>query len=341
MTATADTALQLALTMPKAELHVHIEGTLEPALAFALARRNGITLPYADEAALAAAYNFDSLQSFLDLYYACADVLRTADDFRDLMLAYLARAAADNVIHAEIFFDPQTHTARGIPFSTVLDGLENGLKLGQARWGISGRLILCFLRHLSEEDAFATLAEAEPHLARIDGFGLDSSEQGNPPSKFQRVFARCRELGKPVVAHAGEEGPPAYIREALDLLGSKRIDHGVRALEDAALVERLVREGVPLTVCPLSNIRLCVFKTMAEHTLGTLLAQGVKVTLNSDDPAYFGGYLNDNIRAVQAAFQFDAATWQQLARNSFEASFASDAEKTRWIEQLDACFTPA
>jgi adenosine deaminase len=341
MTATADTALQLALTMPKAELHVHIEGTLEPALAFALARRNGITLPYADEAALAAAYNFDSLQSFLDLYYACADVLRTADDFRDLMLAYLARAAADNVIHAEIFFDPQTHTARGIPFTTVLDGLEDGLKLGQARWGISGRLILCFLRHLSEEDAFATLAEAEPHLARIDGFGLDSSEQGNPPSKFQRVFARCRELGKPVVAHAGEEGPPAYIREALDLLGSKRIDHGVRALEDAALVERLVREGVPLTVCPLSNIRLCVFKTMAEHTLGTLLAQGVKVTLNSDDPAYFGGYLNDNIRAVQAAFQFDAATWQQLARNSFEASFASDAEKTRWIEQLDACFTPA
>lgn len=341
MTATADTALQLALTMPKAELHVHIEGTLEPALAFALARRNGITLPYADEAALAAAYNFDSLQSFLDLYYACADVLRTADDFRDLMLAYLARAAADNVIHAEIFFDPQTHTARGIPFTTVLDGLENGLKLGQARWGISGRLILCFLRHLSEEDAFATLAEAEPHLARIDGFGLDSSEQGNPPSKFQRVFARCRELGKPVVAHAGEEGPPAYIREALDLLGSKRIDHGVRALEDSALVERLVREGVPLTVCPLSNIRLCVFKTMAEHTLGTLLAQGVKVTLNSDDPAYFGGYLNDNIRAVQAAFQFDAATWQQLARNSFEASFASDAEKTRWIEQLDACFTPA
>ncbi len=341
MTATADTALQLALTMPKAELHVHIEGTLEPALAFALARRNGITLPYADEAALAAAYNFDSLQSFLDLYYACADVLRTADDFRDLMLAYLARATADNVIHAEIFFDPQTHTARGIPFTTVLDGLEDGLKLGQARWGISGRLILCFLRHLSEEDAFATLAEAEPHLARIDGFGLDSSEQGNPPSKFQRVFACCRELGKPVVAHAGEEGPPAYIREALDLLGSKRIDHGVRALEDAALVERLVREGVPLTVCPLSNIRLCVFKTMAEHTLGTLLAQGVKVTLNSDDPAYFGGYLNDNIRAVQAAFQFDAATWQQLARNSFEASFASDAEKTRWIEQLDACFTPA
>jgi len=336
-----DAILELACRMPKAELHVHIEGTLEPALAFALARRNGITLPYADEAALAAAYDFDSLQSFLDLYYACADVLRTADDFRDLMLAYLERAAADNVIHAEIFFDPQTHTARGIPFITVLDGLEEGLRQGQARWGISGRLILCFLRHLSEEDAFATLAEAEPHLARIDGFGLDSSEKGNPPSKFERVFVRCRALGKPVVAHAGEEGPPVYINEALDLLGSKRIDHGVRALEDAAVVERLVREGVPLTVCPLSNIRLCVFKSMAEHTLGKLLAQGAKVTLNSDDPAYFGGYLNDNIRAVQAAFHFDATTWYQLARNSFEASFASDAEKAGWIGRLDAHFAPA
>lgn len=336
-----DASLELACRMPKAELHVHIEGTLEPALAFALARRNGITLPYADEAALAAAYDFDSLQSFLDLYYACADVLRTADDFRDLMLAYLERAAADNVIHAEMFFDPQTHTARGIPFLTVLDGLEEGLRQGQARWGISGRLILCFLRHLSEEDAFATLAEAEPHLARIDGFGLDSSEKGNPPSKFARVFARCRELGKPVVAHAGEEGPPVYISEALDLLGSKRIDHGVRALEDAAVVERLVREAVPLTVCPLSNIRLCVFKDMTEHTLGKLLAQGAKVTLNSDDPAYFGGYLNDNIRAVQAAFHFDAATWYQLARNSFEASFASDAEKAGWIARLDACFAEA
>lgn len=335
-----DAVLDLACGMPKAELHVHIEGTLEPALAFALARRNGITLPYADEAALAAAYNFDSLQSFLDLYYACADVLRTADDFRDLMLAYLERAAADNVIHAEIFFDPQTHTARGIPFLTVLDGLSEGLAQGRARWGISGRLILCFLRHLSEEEAFATLAEAEPHLARIDGFGLDSSEKGHPPSKFERLFARCRALGKPVVAHAGEEGPPAYISEALDLLGAKRIDHGVRALEDEAVVARLVREGVALTVCPLSNIRLCVFPTMAEHTLGKLLAQGAKLTLNSDDPAYFGGYLNDNIRAVQAAFHFDAATWYRLARNSFEASFASDAEKAAWIGRLDAHFAP-
>lgn len=338
MTPATDPALHLALTMPKAELHVHIEGTLEPELAFALAQRNGISLPYADQAALAAAYNFDSLQSFLDLYYACADVLRTADDFRDLMLAYLERAAADHIIHTEIFFDPQTHTARGIPFATVLDGLEDGLQQGRARWGISGRLILCFLRHLSEEDALATLAEAEPHLARIDGFGLDSSEQGNPPSKFQRLFARCRALGKPVVAHAGEEGPPDYIIQALDLLGVKRIDHGVRASEDPALLARLAADGVALTVCPLSNLKLRVFPDMHAHTLGQLLAAGVKVTLNSDDPAYFGGYLNDNIRAVQAAFQFDAATWKQLAKNSFEASFASEAEKAGWVARVEVWF---
>jgi len=332
---TDDPVLELACRMPKAELHVHIEGTLEPDLAFALARRNGIVLPYADEAALRAAYDFDSLQSFLDLYYACADVLRTADDFRDLMLAYLERAAADNVVHAEIFFDPQTHTARGIAFRTVLDGLEEGLRIGRQRWGISGLLILCFLRHLSEEEAFATLAEAEPWLDRIHGFGLDSSEKGHPPSKFARVFARCRELGKPVVAHAGEEGPPAYVVEALDLLGSARIDHGVRSVEDPELVARLAREAIPLTVCPLSNLRLCVFGSMAEHTLPQLLAAGVRVTVNSDDPAYFGGYLNDNIRAVQAAFGFDAATWQRIARNSFEASFVDAAQKAAWIAELD------
>ena len=340
MTTTAehDPVLALALSMPKAELHVHIEGTLEPELAFPLARRNGLTLPYADQAALAAAYDFDSLQSFLDLYYACADVLRTEADFRDLMLAYLKRAVADNVVHAEIFFDPQTHTARGITFATVLTGLEEGLREGHARWGISGRLILCFLRHLSEEEAFATLAEAEPYLARIHGFGLDSSEQGHPPAKFQRVFAKVRSLGKPVVAHAGEEGPPAYISEALDLLGAARIDHGVRAVEDEAVVARLVREGIPLTVCPLSNLRLCVFKNMADHTLARLLAAGAKVTLNSDDPAYFGGYLNDNLRAVQAAFHFDGPTWYRLARNSFEASFATEAEKAAWIGALDDHF---
>lgn len=333
--------LTLALGMPKAELHLHIEGSLEPDLAFALARRNGVTLPYADEAALAAAYNFDSLQSFLDLYYACAQVLQTRADFRDLMLAYLARAVADGVIHAEIFFDPQTHTARGVPFETVLAGLEDGLAEGAARWGVTGRLILCFLRHLSEDECCATLAEAEPYLDRIHGFGLDSSEHGNPPSKFARLFARCRALGKPVVAHAGEEGPPAYIVEALDVLGASRIDHGVRALEDPALLTRLARDGVPLTVCPLSNIRLCVFPDMERHSLPVLLAAGAKVTINSDDPAYFGGYLGANIRALQAAFHFDAATWYRLARNSFEASFATDEQKAGWIARLDGYFAEA
>jgi adenosine deaminase len=330
-----DSALNFALGMPKAELHVHIEGTLEPELAFALARRNGVSLPYADEAALKAAYDFDSLQSFLDLYYACADVLRTVDDFRDLMLAYLERAVADHVVHTEIFFDPQTHTARGIPFLTVLEGLECGMEIARERWGISGRLILCFLRHLSEEDAFACLAEAEPYLDRIDGFGLDSSEKGNPPSKFARVFARCRALGKPVVAHAGEEGPPAYIIEALDILGSARIDHGVRALEDEALVRRLAQEKIALTICPLSNLRLCVFTDMRQHTLGRLLDAGVKVTLNSDDPAYFGGYMNANLRAVHEAFNFDIQTWYVLARNSLEACFASKVEIEQWIAVLD------
>lgn len=332
----ADPVLDFALRCPKAELHLHIEGSLEPELAFALAERNGIRLPYADVDALRAAYDFADLQSFLDLYYACADVLRTAADFRDLMLAYLARAHADGIVHAEIFFDPQTHTARGIRFQTVLEGLEAGAAEALARWGISSRLIVCFLRHLSEEDGFVTLAEVEPFIARIHGFGLDSSERGHPPSKFERLFARCRALGKPVVAHAGEEGPPAYIYEALDLLKVARIDHGVRASEDPALLQRLARERMPLTVCPLSNVRLCVFARMEQHTLPQLLAAGLNITLNSDDPAYFGGYLGDNIRAVQAAFHWDAATWYQLARNSLEASFASPAERAGWIARLDA-----
>ena len=329
-----DTALELACRMPKAELHVHIEGTLEPPLAFALAQRNGITLPYADEAALAAAYDFDSLQSFLDLYYACADVLRTAEDFRDLMLAYLERAAADNVIHAEIFFDPQTHTARGIAYGTVLDGLEEGLRIGRERWGISGRLILCFLRHLSEEDAFATLAEAEPWLDRIHGFGLDSSEKGFPPSKFARVFARCRELGKPVVAHAGEEGPAAYVSAALDVLEVERIDHGVRAEEDAALIERLKREQVPLTVCPLSNLKLRVVSDLRQHNLARLLRAGLCVTVNSDDPAYFGGYVAANYLAVAEALELSRAELVQLAAHSFAASFVAAEEKAAWQAEL-------
>ena len=328
-------ALEFACRMPKAELHLHIEGTLEPELAFRLARRNGITLPYADEKALHAAKNFTDLQSFLDLYYACADVLRNEEDFADLMSAYLERARADHVVHAEIFFDPQTHTARGIAFGTVVRGLAEGMRRGRAL-GVSSRLILCFLRHLSEADAWATLIEAEPYLDQIDGFGLDSSERGHPPAKFARVFARVRAFGKPVVAHAGEEGPPAYIVEALDVLNARRIDHGVRAVEDPAVLARLVAERIPLTVCPLSNIRLRVFPDMSAHSLPKLLDAGAVVTINSDDPAYFGGYMNDNIRAVQDAFGWDRATWAQIARNSFAASFVGIEDRARWERELEA-----
>jgi adenosine deaminase len=330
------TPLQRALSAPKAELHIHIEGSLEPELAFALAARNGIQLPYDSVDALRAAYDFSDLQSFLDLYYACADVLRSEADFADLMYAYLLRAREDNVIHAEIFFDPQTHTARGIAFETVLRGLEAGAERARAEWGMSTRLILCFLRHLSEAEAEATLEEALPFIDRIHGFGLDSSEKGHPPSKFERVFARCRALGKPVVAHAGEEGPPAYVYEALDLLKVDRIDHGVRASEDPALMARLAREQVPLTVCPLSNVRLCVFPEMRQHTLPALLGQGLVAMINSDDPAYFGGYLGNNIRALQTAFDFDDAIWKTLFANSLKASFVDDATRTAWLAQLDA-----
>lgn len=330
------TPLQRALSAPKAELHIHIEGSLEPELAFELARRNGIRLPYESVEALRAAYDFSDLQSFLDLYYACADVLRTEADFADLMYAYLLRAREDNVIHAEIFFDPQTHTVRGISFETVLCGLEAGAEWARAEWGMSTRLILCFLRHLSEADAETTLDAALPFIERIHGFGLDSSEHGHPPAKFECVFARCRALGKPVVAHAGEEGPPAYIVEALDLLKVSRIDHGVRAAEDAALMQRLARERMPLTVCPLSNLRLCVFAEMRQHTLPALLAQGLAVTINSDDPAYFGGYLGNNIRAVQEAFDFDDASWKTLIGNAFRASFVSEAQRAEWLTRLDA-----
>jgi adenosine deaminase len=331
-------ALELALSCPKAELHLHIEGSLEPELAFALAQRNRIDFPFASVEALRAAYDFSNLQSFLDLYYACADVLRSEEDFHDLMLAYLRRAAADGIVHAEIMFDPQTHTARGIPMATVIRGLHAGISRAQAESGISASLILSFLRHLSEDEAFATLLQAEPHLDEIAAFGLDSSEMGHPPSKFARVFAACRALGKPVVAHAGEEGPPAYIHEALDLLQVSRIDHGVRCLEDAALVQRLARAQMPLTVCPLSNVRLCVFPTMRQHTLPAMLAAGLCATINSDDPAYFGGYLGDNLRAVHAAFDFDTPTWARLFRNSFKASFITPAQQAAWCAQVDAHF---
>ena len=326
----------IACGMPKAELHLHIEGTLEPELAFALAERNRISLPHASVDALRAAYEFQDLQSFLDIYYAGASVLREEQDFYDLTFAYFRRAAADHVVHAEIFFDPQTHTSRGVPFEILLGGIERAMRDAERDLGVSSRLILCFLRHLSEGDAFATLEHAARHLHRIHGIGLDSSERGHPPAKFERVFARCRELGLPCVAHAGEEGPPDYIWQALDLLHVKRIDHGVRALEDRRLVARLTEQRIALTVCPLSNVKLRVFADMQQHNLKQLLDAGLAVTVGSDDPAYFGGYVNDNIRAVQDALELSVADWHGIARNGLEASFVDDATRRRWVAQLDA-----
>ena len=325
--------------MPKAELHIHIEGSLEPETMFRLAERNHLRLPWSNVDALRAAYDFADLQSFLDLYYAGAAVLRKEEDFFDLAWAYLERAAAEQVVHAEIFFDPQTHSARGVPIEAVVGGLEHACRRAHAEFGLSARLILCFLRHLSEEEAFATLGQALPHRRHFIGVGLDSAERGNPPGKFARVFARCRELGLHVVAHAGEEGPPAYIGAALDALKAERIDHGVRCVEEPALVERLARERVPLTVCPLSNVKLRVFPTLAQHNLPALLDAGIVATVNSDDPAYFGGYINRNFVDTFAALpQLGAPHAYRLARNSFEASFAPAADKSRWIAQLDALF---
>jgi adenosine deaminase len=325
--------------MPKAELHLHIEGSLEPELMFALARRNGITLPYADVDALRAAYAFTDLQSFLDLYYAGASVLVTEQDFFDMAWAYFERAAADNVVRAELFFDPQTHTGRGVAFETVIAGLEHACRRAHAEFGISSALILCFLRHLSEDDAWHTLEQALPHRRHFIGVGLDSSERGHPPEKFTRVFARCAELGLHRVAHAGEEGPAAYIVGALDALGAQRIDHGVRCVEDPALVQRLARERVPLTVCPLSNVKLKVFERLADHNLAELLDAGLQVTINSDDPAYFGGYLNRNFVETFAALpRLGATEAYRLARNSLEASFATEADKARWVRLLDETF---
>ncbi|MFN4065095.1 adenosine deaminase [Azoarcus communis] len=322
--------------LPKAELHLHIEGSLEPEMMFALAQRNGVTLPWDSVEATRAAYAFSDLQSFLDLYYAGAAALIHERDFHELAMAYFARAHADGVVHAELFFDPQTHTERGIAFETVLDGLERACQEAQTRYGISSRLILCFLRHLSEDEGFATLEQALPHLGRIHGVGLDSSEKGHPPSKFTRLFARCRDLGLHVVAHAGEEGPPAYIVEALDLLQVERIDHGVRAAEDPALMARLAREQVPLTVCPLSNIKLCVFDRLEQHNLRQLLEAGLKVTINSDDPAYFGGYVGQNYLETAIALGLNRAQLKQLARNSLEASFVPEALRSPWLSVLDS-----
>lgn len=322
--------------LPKAELHLHIEGSLEPEMMFALAQRNGVALPWTSVEATRAAYAFSDLQSFLDLYYAGAAALIHEQDFHDLALAYFTRAHADGVVHAELFFDPQTHTERGIAFETVLDGLERACNTAQVQFGISSRLILCFLRHLSEEAGFATLEQARPQLGRIHGVGLDSSEKGHPPSTFARLFAHCRQLGLHVVAHAGEEGPPAYIVEALDLLGVERIDHGVRAAEDPALLERLAREQIALTVCPLSNVKLCVFKRLQDHNLKRLLDAGLKVTINSDDPAYFGGYIGKNFLDTAQALHLSRAELKHIARNSLEASFVSAAERAPWLTRLDA-----
>jgi adenine deaminase len=320
--------------MPKAELHIHIEGSLEPELIFALAQRNGVALAYASVEQLRQAYAFTDLQSFLDIYYAGASVLLEEQDFYDMTAAYLARAQADQVRHAELFFDPQTHTARGVPIASVINGIHRACQDSP----VSASLILCFLRHLSEEDAFATLEQALPHRDKLIGVGLDSSELGHPPEKFARVYARCRELGLHVVAHAGEEGPPAYIESALDVLQVERIDHGVRCLEDAALTRRLAREQIALTVCPLSNVKLRVFDTMAQHNLVQLLDAGLLATVNSDDPAYFGGYMNDNFIAAFDALPLGLSHAHRLARNGFLAAFLPDAARQRYLDEVDAFF---
>ena len=322
--------------IPKAELHLHIEGTLEPELMFALAAKHGVALPYASVDALRAAYQFDSLQSFLDLYYAGAAVLRDEDDFHALTTAYLRRVHADGVVHVEIFFDPQTHSERGIAFATALNGIRRALADGEREFGISYRIILCFLRHLSADDAMHTLEQALPYKDAIVAVGLDSSERGHPPSKFTAVFDRARKEGFLAVAHAGEEGPPAYIVEALDLLKVARIDHGVRCEGDAALVERLARERIPLTVCPLSNVKLCVYAKIEQHNLKRLLDRGLCVTVNSDDPAYFGGYVVDNYLAVQRGLGLSKGEIARLAANSIEASFLPEGQKIVLRDRLDA-----
>ncbi len=332
----------LLRAMPKAELHIHIEGSLEPELIFALAKRNGVVLPYASVEELRAAYAFTDLQSFLDIYYAGASVLLREEDFFDMAMAYFRRAAIDHIVRAELFFDPQTHTERGVPIATVINGLARACETAQRELGVSGALILCFLRHLSEAAAFETLEQALAHREHFIGVGLDSSELGHPPEKFSRVFTRCRELGLHLVAHAGEEGPPAYVWSALDELRVQRIDHGVRSVEDPALMQRLATTRMPLTVCPLSNVKLCVYPTMAQHQLPALLEAGLCATINSDDPAYFGGYLNQNfIETFEALPQLTARHAHRLAANSFEASFAGAKDKLRWARALDAAFAAA
>ncbi|MFN9373696.1 MAG: adenosine deaminase [Planctomycetaceae bacterium] len=328
----------LVARAPKAELHLHIEGTLEPELAFELGRRNGVPLPFATPEAMRQAYRFRDLQSFLDIYYTAAAVLRTEDDFHDLAWAYLQRARADHVVRAEIFFDPQTHTSRGVAFETVVRGLTRAIERARGEWGLSAALILCFLRHLTPREAFETLEQALPYREHFIGVGLDSGERNNPPEKFTEVFARCRSLGLHVVAHAGEEGPPAYVTGALEALRAERIDHGVRCLEDPVLVERLVRDRIPLTVCPLSNVKLRVFDTLAQHNLPRLLGAGLRASVHSDDPAYFGGYVNDNLRESLGALPLTRHDAYTLLRNSLESSFLEPSEKAPHLDRLDELF---
>ena len=322
--------------LPKAELHLHLEGSLEPELMFELARRNGVEIPFSSVEDIRKAYDFSNLQDFLDIYYVGMNVLITQADFHDLTMAYLTRVHADNVRHVEVFFDPQGHTDRGIAFATVVNGITSALDEANAKWGISAKLILCFLRHLSEEAAFETLEMASEHLDRIDGVGLDSSELGHPPSKFRQVFAAAGTLGLKRVAHAGEEGPPAYIHEALDMLAIDRLDHGNRALEDGTLIARLGREKMTLTVCPLSNLRLCVIARLEDHPIKTMLSLGLRATINSDDPAYFGGYINENYRRTADAIGLTAEEIIELAKNSFRGSFLEPAEIEAHLAAIDA-----
>ena len=321
--------------LPKAELHLHIEGTLEPELLFELASRNRVAVPYPDVEAVRRAYVFEDLQSFLDIYYAGCRVLITEQDFYDLTIAYTRRAAAQGVRHCEIFFDPQTHTQRGIAFPTVIDGIATALSDARRQAGVTSRIILSFLRDLPADAAMTTLDDALPYRDHIIGVGLDSAELGNPPEKFRAVFDRARSEGFLTVAHAGEEGPPEYIWQALDLLHVRRIDHGVRCIEDERLMERLVADQIPLTVCPLSNVKLRIFPSLEQHDIGELLHRGVRATVNSDDPAYFGAYIADNYVATARALQLSTADMVQLARNSFLASFLDSAERRRHLDAID------
>ena len=330
------TKTALIKKIPKAELHLHIEGTFEPELMFEIGRRNGIKSRFETIEALKEAYNFHNLQSFLDIYYEGAGVLIHEKDFYDLTMAYLTRCHEDHVVHTEIFFDPQTHTDRGVKFETVYRGIRSALDDAKKKWGITSHMIMCFLRHLTEEAAEKTLTEALPFKEGIIAVGLDSSEVGHPPSKFKNVFARAIKEGFLTVAHAGEEGPPEYIWEALDILKVKRIDHGVRAGEDEKLMERLVKERMPFTVCPLSNLKLCVVKNLSDHNLKKLLGRGACITINSDDPAYFGGYMNENFLQTTKALDLSSIEIKLLARNSFEASFLSAQEKERWYREIES-----